>query len=421
MANLFIVPSSLQRFGDASENQVNTFIGSLPEAARAGAVLLHPAALKFDGTLFSEMIPYDAGIGLEKNPQTWRPLLRTYFAGIFIIGSELRVDYEEIVLACYLNGFRKRYIDGDGAHDLATCQTQVRPSLSQRPVRIRRLDETKQREYFRTVHRWVAAELSKADFDFPVPIVARSPEFLIYRRPWLSMDLAQLTDELQREAFGMSFSTLRCLGGSLVHSSDFYRSIANFIGAIDGMKTVLDVGCGSGFLVCHLAASGRYEDVLGIDASPERVDGARLHAELNGSAARFENISMSDIRLPDKSVDMAVTSFALEQSGEHLERCLAEIRRVTRKLIVLVEPSNDFFGTLPSMWQVPASGWANQYHDVLVKSGLAYAMRPNLLSHYFNPGTIFVIDLECKEHPRIRYPQLFGIGVEDWPGGVATI
>ena len=127
---------------------------------------------------------------------------------------------------------------------------------------------------------------------------------------------------------------------------------------------------------------------------------------------------MSDIRLPDRSVDVSVTSFALEQSGEHLERCIAEIVRVTRKLFILLEPTNEFFPTLASLWHVPLWGWANRYHPVLVKSALAFAVRPPLLFHYTNPGTIFVIDLESREHPRLRHPQLFGLACADWPGGV---
>src|SRR5262249_9035692 len=161
-----------------------------------------------------------------------------------------------------------------------------------------------------------------------------SPERSLYGTPRLAVDLAQQTADLQHEQHGESFSVLMCRDGSLVHSADFYRAMANFVGAIDGMERVLDVGCGSGFLACHLAASGRYRDVLGVDSSPQRVDGARLFATLNGNPARFEAMSMGDLKLPDRSVDLTVTSFALEQTGEHLERCLNEIRRVTRKLIV---------------------------------------------------------------------------------------
>jgi SAM-dependent methyltransferase len=212
-----------------------------------------------------------------------------------------------------------------------------------------------------------------------------------------------------------------CRDGSLVHSSDFYRAMANFVGAIDGIDSVLDVGCGSGFLASHLAASGRYRDVMGVDSSPQRVDGARLYAALNGVAARFEARSMSELKLPDRSVDLTVTSFALEQTGAHLARCLAEIRRVTRKMIVLFEPTTEFSPTLASLWHTPRSGWATTYQTTLADWGVAYATRPNLLYHYFNPGTVFVIDLEHREHPALRHPQLFRPAWQAWPGGVAFV
>ncbi|MBI3517279.1 MAG: class I SAM-dependent methyltransferase, partial [Proteobacteria bacterium] len=410
MANLYILSASYRHLVGV-EGLLNALLSGQSDLARRGAVLLYPAGVRVDAALCAENIAYDDEIGLEKNPTVWRPLCERQFTGIFIFGTDVLADFEEIILACYLNGLKKVFVDGRGMHDLARWQDQVKPNLSARSVQVRRLDADAQRDYFRTVHRWLGSELIKADFNPPVRMAERSPDLWLYSKFRLATDLAQQTVELQREEHGSSFSILRCLDGSLVHSSDFYRAIANFIGAIKGMETVLDVGCGSGFLACHLAASGRYRDVHGIDASPERVSGARLYAELNQSSARFDAMSMSSIPLPSGSVDMTVTSFALEQTGDHLERCFAEIRRVTRKLIVLVEPSNEFFATLPSMWHVPSCGWANQYQSMLMRSNLAFATRPNLLSHYFNPGTVFVIDVESREHPRFRYPELFGVGL----------
>jgi SAM-dependent methyltransferase len=330
-------------------------------------------------------------------------------------------DYEEIILACYLNGRKKTYLGRHGPHDLADWQEHLRPSFAPRQVRARRLGDKPQREYLQTIHRWLADGLAKANFDAPTPFINRSPDISIYQYSRLSADLAELVPDLLLDQHGGSYSTYMLLDGSLVHSSDFYRSIANFAMAVDGIETVLDVGCGSGFLACHLAASDRYKDVLGVDSSPYRVSGARLHAELNNCPARFEVMSVSDLQLPDRSVDMSITSFALEQTGEHLARCFSEIRRVTRKLIVLVEPANEFFPTLPSLWHVPISGWANQYYAMLTGSGLSFAVRPNLLCNYYNPGAVFIIDVERKDHPRFNYPQLFEPGVEGWPGGVTII
>jgi ubiquinone/menaquinone biosynthesis C-methylase UbiE len=188
--------------------------------------------------------------------------------------------------------------------------------------------------------------------------------------------------------------------------------------AVPNVETVLDVGCGSGFAACYLAASGRYRQVLGVDSSPTRVASATLHAQIAGSAAEFRQSGMTELALPDKSVDLVMTSFALEQTGEFLGDAFAELRRVARKTIVLFEPSTQFFQTLAGMWHLPTAGWATNYYEVLTSAGVAFAVRPNLFNHYYNPGTVFVIDVETDQHPVKRFPQLFAAGTEDWPGGV---
>lgn len=384
-------------------------------------IILHPSALVLDGVSAARLVPYGTGLGLEMSQAIWRPLLECAFAEIIIFGIDERFDFEEMILACYLPGARKTYFGRHGGRDLADWQAHVRPSFRPREVQVHRLDDQTGGDYQKAIHKWLAQELAAADFAAPTARAARSPDVSIYQYSRLAADLSELILDLKRDRYGGSFAYFRLLDGTFVASSDVYRSIANLVMAVDGIETVLDVGCGSGFLACHLASSGRYARVLGVDSSRYRVDAARLHAELNQCPAEFDVMSMTEIRLPDRSVDLCVTSFALEQSGPHLERCFAEIRRVARKLIVLVEPSNEFFPTLPSLWHVPVSGWANRYHDMLIGSGLSYGVRPNLLCNYYNPGAVFVIDVERQQHPRFSYPELFAPGLDGWPGGVRFV
>jgi hypothetical protein len=108
----------------------------------------------------------------------------------------------------------------------------------------------------RRVHKWLADEIIAADYLRPLT-APRDPDVSGYTAPRLVVDLAQQTAELQQESHGASFSTLVYLDRTLVNCSDFYRAMANFPMAIDGVESILDVGCGSGFLACDLAASGR--------------------------------------------------------------------------------------------------------------------------------------------------------------------
>ncbi len=425
MSLLVVVAASLPRAHPSGTvvDLITQVLAARPAAELADVEILCPSAVTLHPPLTERTTAYETAIGLETNQELWWPLLERSFDEILVYGTDHLADYQEVILACYLNAGKRSYVNREGARDLAEWRAQVKPDLQQqRPAVLRRLDPMVQAAYVQSVNRWLADQLARSNFDPPARLAERSPEALIYQQqPRLAVDLAEQAFDLERGPHGTGWSTLFCLDGFLVHTSDFFRALANFVMAVDGMESVLDVGCGSGLLSSHLGASGRYRSVLGIDAALTRVAGARTFAALNGSPTHFLPMSMADIRLPDRSVDLSVTSFALEQTGDHLDRCLAEIVRVTRKLIVLLEPTNEFFPTLASMWHVPLLGWANRYHAALTKLNLAYAVRPSLLSHYTNPGTIFVIDLESREHPRLRYPQLFGLGCEGWPGGVRIV
>jgi SAM-dependent methyltransferase len=363
---------------------------------------------------------YTGRIGLESNAELWHPYRSQLFSEVTVIGTRPASDREEIVLAVFLDAARKVYLSVDGSmQDIAPWQAQIRPSFRPREVRARRLSKEMHTDYVRRIHRWMAGELITHDFIHP-QIVPRHPDISLYNAPHLAADLAQQTLDLHIENHGASFSTLMYLDGTLVHSSDFYRATANFVMAIDGVETVLDVGCGSGFLDCYLAASGRFREVRGVDSSPHRVAGARLHAELVGSSARFDVMSMTRLDLPDEAVDLVVSCFALEQSGPHLPQAIAELRRVARKFLVLFEPSTQFFPTLPGLWHIPRHGWAERYYESLAALGASYAVRPNLFRHYYNPGAVFVIDLTGDVHPMRRLPHLFCAAPEAWPGGVSV-
>ncbi len=420
MSVLILVAASLPRHHPPAT--IAQFLAARPAAELASAEILCPSAVLLDPSLQARTTPYDTPLGLESNQETWWPLLERAFDEILVFGTDHLADFQEIILACYLQAGKRSYVNRQGARDLAEWRAQVKPDLQQqRAAVLHRLDATRHTAYLQNVNRWLADQLVRSSFNPPARVAERSPETLIYQQPRLAVDLAEQAYDLERGAYGPGWSTFICLDGFLVYTNDYFRALANFVMAVDGIESVLDVGCGSGLLASHLAASGRYHSVLGIDAALPRVSGARTFATLNGSQASFMPMSMGEIRLPDRSVDLSVTSFALEQTGEHLDRCLSEIVRVTRKLIVLLEPTNEFFPTLASMWTVPLLGWANRYHAALTKLNLAYGVRPTLLSHYTNPGTVFVIDRESREHPRLRHPQLFGLGCEGWPGGVRIV
>ena len=420
MRSLYFIAASLGNHPrDEVREAIAAFFRARSAADTARPVVICPNDVDLPDIAMDEQ-RYGASIGMEGGQGIWRPLTARLFDRVLVMGSAALLDWEEIAITCFIPAAKKTYYDARGGiRDIALWETDLRPDFRPRSVLLRSLRDDDQQSYIRGVHQWLTAELMAGDFGKPAPFGRPDPDVSLYTKHRLARDLAQITSGLQIEAHGAPFSRLIALDGSIVESPDFHRAIANFVLSIDGVNDVLEVGCGSGLLSCYLAASGRYSRVLGTDSSPTRIESARLHAELVGSTASFAEMSMARLNCPDKSFDLTVTSFALEQSGGALGAVLAELRRVTRKFIVLCEPTAEYFPTLPSIWHVQRHGWANSYFTDL--AGLNYAVRPNLLRQYYNPGAMFVIDLQGSQNPIVALPHLFRPSMADWPGGVQIV
>ena len=417
MRDLYILAASLCGFDTNNvREEVLRLIGTFSAKTSVKPVIIHPANLSL-GSVDAETSAYVGAFGMEKDQALWRSWGRTRFDLIAVIGASPRDDFQEIAAACFLDAREKRHVDVQGEMiDLMVWQNDFRPDFRPAPVTIRRLDPEIQLDYIRRVHKRLATDLVTYGFGRPISFEARHPETSIYREHQLARDLAQLTAGLQDEAYEAPFSVVSLMDGSIVQSADYHRAFANFVAAIPEATDALEVGCGSGFLSCHLAARGQYRRVLGTDSSPTRIASARLHADLTGSSAQFECMSMAALQIADKSVDLTVSSYALEQSGADLGQVIGELCRVTRKYIVLFEPTSQYFSTLPGMWHIASNGWADSYYAAL--NGLNYAVRPNLFCQYYNPSAVFVIDLTGRENPMRSLAHLFGARIDDWPGGV---
>jgi 2-polyprenyl-6-hydroxyphenyl methylase/3-demethylubiquinone-9 3-methyltransferase len=92
-------------------------------------------------------------------------------------------------------------------------------------------------------------------------------------------------------------------------------------------KTVLDLGCGGGFMAEALAREGA--DVIGVDPSAPAIEAAREHAAQAGLVIDYRVGSGERIPLADESVDCVVCVDVLEHV-ESLDAVLDEVRRVLK-------------------------------------------------------------------------------------------
>jgi ubiquinone biosynthesis O-methyltransferase len=90
-------------------------------------------------------------------------------------------------------------------------------------------------------------------------------------------------------------------------------------------KTVVDLGCGGGFMAEALARRGA--TVIGVDPSEPAITAARAHAHAEGLAIDYQ--VGEAIPVPDSSVDCVVCVDVLEHVAD-LDRVLDEITRVLK-------------------------------------------------------------------------------------------
>lgn len=104
-----------------------------------------------------------------------------------------------------------------------------------------------------------------------------------------------------------------------------HPAMRSTIGEVTGLS-VLDAGCGPGFLVRDLLRSGATK-VVGFDVSPAMVEIAR--PRVGNAAEVFEGDLAKPFDLPDNLFDLVVSSLALDYVGDW-SLPFSEFRRVLR-------------------------------------------------------------------------------------------
>jgi ubiquinone/menaquinone biosynthesis C-methylase UbiE len=97
-------------------------------------------------------------------------------------------------------------------------------------------------------------------------------------------------------------------------------------------ETVLDVGCGTGtqalLAMQSVGAAGR---VTGVDPSAQMIGRARRKAARRGLAAHFQVAAVEQLPFPDRSFDVALSTYMMHVLPDDLKRQgLAEVARVLK-------------------------------------------------------------------------------------------
>ena len=118
----------------------------------------------------------------------------------------------------------------------------------------------------------------------------------------------------------------------LVDLIDATAEVAAILRALDGMRDVVDVGGGTGFLTQQIARRAR---VTVIEPSAEQR--ALVPAGIDAREGRAEALPLAD-----RAIDAAIATWVLQYCDDPL-RAVDEMARVARRCVVIVQaaPGND--------------------------------------------------------------------------------
>ena len=123
-------------------------------------------------------------------------------------------------------------------------------------------------------------------------------------------------------------------------------TVLRLLGQSAPIRTVLDVGCGSGVLVDLLTCRGY--DCTGIDSSPPAIGYALQHF-----SGKFMNCDIRDSgRLSGSAFDCIVLSHVLEHCSDPVS--------VLKRILCLLSPSGVIYITVPNRWSERQSGWRSE-------------------------------------------------------------
>lgn len=111
----------------------------------------------------------------------------------------------------------------------------------------------------------------------------------------------------------------------------FYRRVAEQVVAVQGIRDILDVGCGPGHVTLAVAKRGAHLLVRGVDLSADMVHRATNNAIHLGLAERVRFDTSERTRLPyeDAAFDLVISTLSMHH-WEDVPGMLRELVRVVR-------------------------------------------------------------------------------------------
>lgn len=212
---------------------------------------------------------------------------------------------------------------------------------------------------------------------------------------WNSEDIIEIAYDLQAGCY------IAALGKPEIqeHKTAYGREIAKLIRSLDAVS-VLEAGVGEATTLAFVldALAGLRIQPAGFDLSWSRIAHAKAFLAKTGHpGADLFVASLFQIPYPDSSVDVVYTSHTIEPNGGKEREILAELYRVTKRYLVLLEPGYELAGP-EARTRMESHGYCRNLPGQARDLGMR-VLRHELFAHSanpLNPTALIVIEKDAS-------------------------
>lgn len=119
--------------------------------------------------------------------------------------------------------------------------------------------------------------------------------------------------------------------------SGFVKNLSETIAPLEEVESIIDIGCGEGFIVNCLNRT----NITGVDISKKALNVAKQ----KNPGCNFCAGSIYDLSFKKSSFDLIIATEVLEHL-ENPEKALREIKRISKKYCIFSVPNEPYFRTM---------------------------------------------------------------------------